>query len=107
MDIVKVLRNLQFEERDIQLAADEIERLRGELDAAEQHVRILRVERDALKRDAGRYRALRYAIAHNIDPDYQGVMNDEIPVSEQMEDLDKVVDVLKVKVDAALAAKGE
>jgi len=92
----------------------ELERLRDELAALQQMYTAqgltIKRQQDELaeyKRDAERYRAVRYANVHNIDPDYQGVMNDEIPVFEQMEDLDKVVDGLKVKVDAALAAKGE
>lgn len=55
--------------------------------------------RRELEKDAERYRALRYGILNNIDPDYQGVLDNDAPMSEQVADFDRVADGLKAKVD--------
>lgn len=77
-------------ERHIAIASDlatENERLRAEL--------------EEYRRDAERYRAVRYGILAGLDPEYQGkIDDDDSPIAERMEDFDKVCDSLKKKVDA-------
>lgn len=56
-------------------------------------------------RDAFRYRAFRYAILNNIEPDEDVVRNEDAPMSEQIAEFDSLMDSLKKKVDAQRTAE--
>jgi hypothetical protein len=98
----------------VQIAlAAEVERLRADLElhkgaliAEQEHVETLEAELAACQQDAERYRALRYAIAHGIDPDYSGaVMSPDAPPAAWLPEFDRCADSIILKV--AVARKGE
>lgn len=56
-------------------------------------------------RDAFRYRAVRYAILNNIEPDDHVVPDTDAPMSAQIAEFDGLVDSLRKKVDAQRSAE--